>query len=224
MGWLWSSPSDGVSSAPKEARNDTDAPPAIGLTEEQKRRIFGKRRTTQDADRSQDIGADRELEDFLNSFAESDSIDAQVTKAQALQPPSEYESEQRNNQDRILSDGSLDISPSALHPRTMSCTQAYDQARYCSSMGGRFHSYYRYGSVQPCSEQWGAFWFCMRTRTLPQQEREKRIVDYYEARDARRKKEFGSSESVWQIRKEPVQRAFHKDPDAQDENVAEFKE
>ena len=53
----------------------------------------------------------------------------------------------------------------------------------------------------------------MRTRTLPSKEREKQIMEYYRDRDAKRKKELGSSEDVWELRDKAVTRAFWRDPD-----------
>lgn len=99
----------------------------------------------------------------------------------------------------------------------MSCRQAFDQAFYCQSLGGKFNDIYRFGHVKDCSEQWGAFWFCMRTRTYPAKEKEDSIRDYYEQRDARRRKEVGSSEKIWELREAPVERAFWRDPDAEDD-------
>lgn len=57
----------------------------------------------------------------------------------------------------------------------------------------------------------------MRYRTLPDKDKEGPIRDFYAARDERRRKEFGSSESVWEIREKAVERAFWKDPDADED-------
>lgn len=56
----------------------------------------------------------------------------------------------------------------------------------------------------------------MRNRTLPAKDTEEMIAQYYLDRDERRKKERGSSEDVWEIRTKGVERAFHKDPDAEE--------
>ena len=53
----------------------------------------------------------------------------------------------------------------------------------------------------------------MRARTLSAPERERQIRDHYAGRDERKRKEFGSSEDVWQIREKPVLKAFDQDPD-----------
>lgn len=53
----------------------------------------------------------------------------------------------------------------------------------------------------------------MRTRTLPEREKEEAIKEFYRSRDERRREELGSSEDVWPIRRVAVKRAFWKDPD-----------
>lgn len=53
----------------------------------------------------------------------------------------------------------------------------------------------------------------MRTRTLPEKEKEVEVARYYRERDEKRKLEKGSSEDVWEIRTRAVDRAFWRDPD-----------
>jgi hypothetical protein len=95
----------------------------------------------------------------------------------------------------------------------MSCRQAFDQAFYCQSLGGKFNDIYRYGELRSCSDNWNAFWFCMRIKTLPDTERQERIKDFYQAKDELNKAEKGNSELIWDIRTEPVEKAFWKNPD-----------
>lgn len=159
--------------------------------------------------------ADAELEALIKSFA-AEANDGKATAEVA--PQQSKESKPVEEPSRILPDGSLDISPDAIYPRTMSCRQQFDQAFYCQSLGGKFNDIYRYGHLNSCSEQWGAFWFCMRTRTLPDKEKTEAIKNFYKDRDERRKEERGSSEDVWEIRKVAVPRAFWKDPDADDDD------
>ena len=64
----------------------------------------------------------------------------------------------------------------------------------------------------------------MRIKSLPQDERQKQIREYYAAREERKRKDFGNSEMVWEIRKEPVMRAFGKDPDAEEDADLQLKE
>ncbi|KAF4556870.1 Hypothetical protein D9617_1g087520 [Elsinoe fawcettii] len=107
------------------------------------------------------------------------------------------------------------ISPSALRPRTMSCRTLFDSAFYCASLGGKFNDIYRFGSLQPCSEHWDAFWFCMRTKSWSEPEKGDAIARYYEEREGReRERRAGgrSSEDVWEMRGERVERAFWKVP------------
>lgn len=100
----------------------------------------------------------------------------------------------------------------------MSCRSAFDSAFYCASLGGKFNDIYRFGSLQPCSEHWDAFWFCMRNRSLSgdtEEEKGERIADYYEDREKRelqRRAQGRSSEDVWEIRTVPVEKAFWKVP------------
>jgi hypothetical protein len=102
----------------------------------------------------------------------------------------------------------------------MSCRQAFDQAFYCQSLGGKFNDIYRYGALESCSEQWGAFWFCMRVRQYADKDKQEVIKEFYKERDAKRQQQFGSSEDVWEIRTKGVERAFWKDPNAEDGDVA----
>lgn len=99
----------------------------------------------------------------------------------------------------------------------MSCRQAFDQAFYCQSLGGKFNDIYRYGELKSCSDNWNAFWFCMRIKALPDHEREERIKEFYQAKDERDKAEKGSSEKIWDIRTEPVKKAFWRNPNDETE-------
>lgn len=144
----------------------------------------------------------------------------------------QFQTSSSTSQDTATPDNAklLDISPSALYPRTMSCRQAFDQAFYCQSLGGKFNDIYRYGSLQSCSENWNQFWFCMRNRTFGGEHdgpadsaftagpgsagaKGERVAEYYAEREKRNKATWGSSEDVWDIRTEPVERAFWRDPD-----------
>ncbi|CAD0056761.1 unnamed protein product [Aureobasidium pullulans] len=82
---------------------------------------------------------------------------------------------------------------------------------------GKFNDIYRYGELKSCSDNWNAFWFCMRIKALPDHEREERIKEFYQAKDERDKAEKGSSEKIWDIRTEPVKKAFWRNPDDETE-------
>ncbi|WPG98907.1 Hypothetical protein R9X50_00170700 [Acrodontium crateriforme] len=224
MGWLWSS-------SPKPAPDAQQAPavePAstsrFALSDDQRARIFGPDtvQPKNDPNASRDQQADAELDAFLQSFAAPGATPSTSADAAVSSEPIASNSPPVNI-DRLLPDGSPNIDPAALYPRTMSCRQAFDQAFYCQSLGGKFNDLYRYGHVKDCSEQWGAFWFCMRTRTYPEKEKENHIREYYAQRDERRRQELGSSERIWDLREKAVEKAFWKDPDA-DEGGGERKE
>ncbi|PNS19996.1 hypothetical protein CAC42_7963 [Sphaceloma murrayae] len=111
--------------------------------------------------------------------------------------------------------GALNISPSAIRPRSMNCRTLFDSAFYCASLGGKFNDIYRFGSLQPCSEHWDAFWFCMRTKSYGEKERGELVAQYYEEREERekqRRSQGRSSEDVWEMRTEAVEKAFWKVP------------
>lgn len=212
MGWLWSSSSRNDASGDEKDVGASEER-SWNLTEEQRKRIFDKSGTIRDVDRSRDAQADKELEAFLNSLSTEPASSQTTPAANATRAKAQTQPEERTKHDRLLPDGSLNISPMALYPRTMSCRQAFDQAFYCQSLGGKFNDIYRFGKLQSCSEQWGAFWFCMRTKSLSQDEKERQIRDYYAAREERMKTDKGNSEDVWEIRTMPVKRAFWKSED-----------
>ncbi|KAI7191185.1 hypothetical protein KC363_g4000 [Hortaea werneckii] len=227
MGWLWSSSSSSAAPAQEQNENEKDqntaphAEPAhrsFALSEDQRSRIFGSAASLSDSNTASrpDKQSDAEIENWLNSFSTTSSGSDRTKAAEtptAEQPTSKPTASTAPS--RYNEDGTLNISPAALAPRTMSCRQAFDAAFYCQSLGGKFNDVYRFGKVQDCSEHWGAFWFCMRNRTLPAKDTEEMIAQFYIDRDERRKKERGSSEDVWEIRTKGVERAFHKDPDAE---------
>ncbi|OQN99920.1 hypothetical protein B0A48_14125 [Cryoendolithus antarcticus] len=184
----------------------------FSLTEEQRQRIFG-RGAQQSSPSSEFVARDPEVDAFLREFGVDPSASAtdgtahgglhpQTTPAAPSAPLTDTTGR------RVNPDGTLDISPAALYPRTMSCRTAFDAAFYCQSAGGKFNDIYRYGSLQPCSEHWGAFWFCMRIRTYKESDKQELIADYYRKREERRKEKFGSSENVWEIRMKGVDTAF----------------
>ncbi|KAK5730249.1 hypothetical protein LTR15_000183 [Elasticomyces elasticus] len=215
MGWLWSSSSPATAEEPTQT--STAPKNNIALSESQRQRIFGRSPVSQST--STQAKADADLEAFLKSFepgASSTPTSNDSTVAKPAEPEPEYEAPSRLNPD-----GTLNIHPSALYPATMSCRQAFDQAFYCQSLGGKFNDIYRFGHLKDCSEQWGAFWFCMRTRTLPERDKEGMIREFYRARDEKRKVvNGGDSEDVWELRTRAVERAFGRDPDAEEGGVA----
>lgn len=171
--------------------------------------------------------ADREFNEFLASLESNAPTPAEPKNYERITPAptgtsTHYAPSPSGTPETAISapavataDTPLDISPNALFPRTMSCRQAFDQAFYCQSLGGKFNDIYRYGELRSCSDNWSSFWFCMRVRGLGDNERQESIRDFYEKREYRIKQERGgSSEDVWDMRTEPVKQAFWKDPDA----------
>jgi len=111
------------------------------------------------------------------------------------------------------------ISPDSLYPSSMSCRQAFDSAFYCQSLGGQFNNLYRYGGMRNCSEDWSRFWFCMRTKSQPEEKRRRMIREHYRQR-AVKYKVGPSSEDVWEVRTEPVEGAFQGDLEALEREAA----
>jgi hypothetical protein len=210
MGWLWGSPSNENETASSDSATNAD----WALSDEQRQRIFGKPRTQQSSRETRNEKADKELEDLINSLSYPDGKVPDAASKRTDQSSSSQPEAQPIS--RLNPDGTLNIHPTALYPRTMSCRQAFDQAYYCQSLGGKFKDIYRFGALQSCSEQWGAFWFCMRTKSYSPAEKERQIVEHYRERDERKRKQFGSSEDVWEVRTKAVERAFQRDPDEED--------
>ena len=87
---------------------------------------------------------------------------------------------------------------------TMSCQIAFDQATRCAGIAGRFRYNYRYGGVQSCSPLWSDFWFCMRSRSMPDDIKRANIKDRYKQKEV----VFLSGpncEDVWEERDTPVE-------------------
>ncbi|KAI9691356.1 MAG: hypothetical protein M1820_009735 [Bogoriella megaspora] len=103
------------------------------------------------------------------------------------------------------------------HPSTLSCRTLFDSAFHCQSLGGQFNNVYRYGTLRSCSEQWSDFWFCMRTKGLPQGEKEREVRERWRVREEERYGGGGEgargSEDVWERRRERLVGAFGRDPE-----------
>lgn len=157
--------------------------------------------------------ADAEFADLVKEFSSSNVADDVPTATPTTSgPTAKVVRPRRVYEPQIFEDGTIDIRPEVMHPQAMNCRQQFDQAFYCQSLGGKFNDIYRYGEFKSCSEQWGAFWFCMRTRTLDDDAKAAETTAFYADRDAKRKEKHGSSEDIWDLRTRSVQRAFWKDP------------
>lgn len=95
----------------------------------------------------------------------------------------------------------------SLYASTMSCSACFDQAYYCSSVGGQLNNVYRYGALRSCSDLWAQWRFCMRTKVMSEDTKHSKIREFNQRRAAKYK--MGpSSEDVWELRKEPVENPF----------------
>ncbi|KAJ5050627.1 uncharacterized protein L3040_002503 [Drepanopeziza brunnea f. sp. 'multigermtubi'] len=194
MGWLWST----VDSAPKEKNTltppqSTPQPPT----------------SQNNTPPPQALSRDDLAEQELNSFLKEINADTQAPSGK------KYTRVGRSSQNDEFSStpsssSSSESEPlsSQLLPTTMSCRAAFDQAFYCNSFGGRWNDLYRYGTLRSCSDDWGDFWFCMRTRTYPRDQKAAAIKEHYRERERLKyAKELGreSSEDVWRSRERKVE-------------------
>lgn len=188
MGWLWSSPSE---AAPSSAQENTTSSPqsAAAPPAAPDHQTSSKPLTREEL-------AEKELQSFLQEIEADTRPSSTKYNRVPRQPPSPNSSPN----DEPLSEQLL--------PRTMSCREAFDAAFYCNSLGGQFNNLYRYGTVRSCSENWSDFWFCMRTRTLGDKEKEEAIKARYREKEKRRygRDEIGkSSEDVWKSREKKME-------------------
>ncbi|KAK9369652.1 hypothetical protein V1509DRAFT_618716 [Lipomyces kononenkoae] len=90
-------------------------------------------------------------------------------------------------------------NPSEAFPREMSCTQQFDELVKCYSIGGQVRHVYRYGSIRDCNDRWAMFRFCIGTRLDSDEDKRKKIYEFYKQKVADDLKD-GSSEDVWKVR------------------------
>ena len=163
---------------------------------------------------TRDEAADAELRAFLTSLEEPRS------------PPNSIKPLSSPAISQTPSDPAL-ITPTDVHPTSISCRAAFDAAFYCASLGGQFTSLYRYGQLRQCSQEWSDFWWCMRTNRsfMSDEERAKKVLE----KGVRREREKyggegrGSSEDVWERRGRKVQGAFNGDLDAMERREWELE-
>ncbi|GKZ37651.1 hypothetical protein AbraIFM66950_009300 [Aspergillus brasiliensis] len=201
MGWWWSSaPKEGQSSAPA-ASNAPASQPSPETTS-------APSQPPQPRTLTREEQADAEWKTLIAS------LESDISGQKQQQSPSAGDS---TSSDSASSPSSADpqappssIAPESLYADEMSCRSAFDYAFFCQSFGGQFVNVYRYGELRSCSEHWDNFWMCMKTRTLPDQQRRKAIRDH-NRKKAIKYKTGPSSEDVWDVRTEPVQNAFSGD-------------
>lgn len=108
------------------------------------------------------------------------------------------------------------------YPSQVSLTTAMDELFACFAIGGQLKNYYRYGSYDSCSRQREKFWFALKNGTFMNQ-KEKPLDEMDESELKARvkiqeffKKRFledkakGSSEDIWDKRKELLDDPFKK--------------
>ena len=209
MGWWWSSDSNQQTSKPSEA---TPPPNTLSKSTPQSTQTSNPQSPPRLSNPlTRDEQAEADLQSLLSTLS-SESAQHSSTRA-ALTDGSDIPSTflpTSSSKSTVASRGKP--QESSLYPTSMSCRQTFDSAFYCQSLGGQFNNIYRYGELRSCSEHWSAFWFCMRTKSQPEEKRSRMIQEHYRQRDAKYK--LGpSSEDVWQVRTEPVEGAFERDPD-----------
>ena len=190
MSWFWRKPETQEARAPKILPEVPHIPEA---------ELTPSRSPPNDArtapSRTRDEIADAELRTFLDQFKESPE-----------QPTSTPNSQRQQRPPRPEPNG---IDP---YPSELSCRALFDAAYFCQLPGGQFVNVYRYGSLRNCSEAWSNFWFCMRTNRgfMTDEERRERVREYYRKKEDRLRGK-GSSEDVWEARREKVEGAFSMD-------------
>ncbi|KUJ21841.1 uncharacterized protein LY89DRAFT_778214 [Mollisia scopiformis] len=190
MGWLWSSTPESTSSP--SSQDPKPLPPPQSLPETL---------TTSTASKplSRDEVADQELQSFLQEIA--------TDTAPKKQKYNRISRAATNNGIPTTNSDSNEPLGDQLLPTDMSCRQAFDEAFYCNSFGGRFNDLYRYGTLRSCSEHWNNFWFCMKTRSYTGQGKEDAVREHYRSRESMKySKDLGkeSSENVWKSRDKKV--------------------
>jgi hypothetical protein len=203
MGWWWTSTprkDDQQSSVQPPAPLETAIPPKPSKP------------------MTRDEQADAELKEFLASLEGMD--DARNSRTGASPAPSSHAQFSEVSESQTPSNS---IAPESLYPDTMSCRSAFDYAFFCQSFGGQWVNVYRYGELRSCSEHWNNFWFCMKSRAYPDEQRKEAIRDHYRKK-AIKYKTGPSSEDVWEVRTEPLRDAFQGDFAALEKQMKEEEE
>jgi hypothetical protein len=222
MGWPWSSTVAPAQLKPQETPLTTQQPSSMPQS---------TKSTSYLPHLSRDELAERELRSFLQEL--DADIHSSSSKYNRVPKQSPYPT--CSSDSPIIP--SHDPLSEQLLPTTMSCREAFDAAFYCNSLGGQFNNVYRYGSIQPCSETWGDFWFCMRVRTTGGEQKAKAIREHYRKKEqikysrdnnSRDQEELGrSSEDIWRTRDKKLEwgAAFnHPFPPPFEGNAAEYIE
>lgn len=106
-------------------------------------------------------------------------------------------------------------------PTSMSIVTALDELLGCFAIGGQIKNYYRYGTYETCKRQREKFWFAVKNGTMYDDDkspseltdkelaRRTKIQEFYKKRLLEDKAK-GSSEDIWDVRKELIENPFKK--------------
>ncbi|KAK0125309.1 hypothetical protein ONS95_000663 [Cadophora gregata] len=201
MGWLWSSSAPATSSpqqndSPITSESSTQSPPSTSNAPPSEKLA------------SRDDLAEQELAKFLQELdADIRPSSTKYNRVPRNAPSSTHQSQTQSSSSQNTDAANKPLAEQLL-PTTMSCRTAFDEAFYCNSFGGRWNDLYRYGTLKSCSDQWNNFWFCMRTRTYGDKQKEAAVREHYRQRESSKySKELGkeSSEDVWKSRDKKVE-------------------
>ncbi|RCK54925.1 Early meiotic induction protein 1 [Candida viswanathii] len=111
------------------------------------------------------------------------------------------------------------------YPHHLSVVTAMDELFACFALGGQVRNYYRYGTYDSCDRATQKFWFALKhgsfftpkekpVEELSEYELKKRLTvqEFYKKRFLEDKAN-GSSEDIWERRKELLENPFKKEDD-----------
>ncbi|KAM0691158.1 hypothetical protein Q7P36_009929 [Cladosporium allicinum] len=210
MGWWPFSSSDNTSTLSGNQTENAPAPKRdFRLTDEQHLRIFGRPRQDYGSANAREEQADAELNAFLKEIGATPEPTAAASANTVAGSSSAAASDETTAAQQLPP---TPTPPAAASTPTAPSTSPPTPSTHAPC--GKFNDIYRHGHLNSCSEQWGAFWFCMRVRQYADFDKQEVIKEFYKERDEKRKQTFGNSEDVWEIRTKGVERAFWKDPNA----------
>ncbi|KAK6205109.1 uncharacterized protein RJT21DRAFT_111643 [Scheffersomyces amazonensis] len=154
------------------------------------------------ANNNQDDEEDKELKQIWSLFQDS---------------PEDIQ-ERRKNITKVIQDNTTSV-----YPTQISIFTALDELIACFSLGGQVKNYYRYGNYDVCKRQREKFWFAIKNggfsesndnvdfSKLSSKDLSKytKIQDFYKNR-VLEDKALGSSEDIWDERKELLGDPFKK--------------
>ncbi|KAF3992119.1 hypothetical protein FT663_02436 [Candidozyma haemuli var. vulneris] len=147
--------------------------------------------------------------------------DTGLEKFQELFSSPDTEINQRR-QDAIRTVRENDV---ASFPTDLSVLSAFDDVLACFALGGQIKNYYRYGTYSTCDAERKKFWFAVWNGSTTEKEmtvdklagdareleRRQKVQAYYKDILLQKKAE-GSSEDVWQERKELLRQPYMESP------------